>query len=80
MPHVIVKLAAGRSEAEKFSLAEEITRAVTRTLDYGPDAVSVSIEDVAPEGWAEHVFIPDIIDKADTLYKKPGYNLSDLQS
>jgi len=80
MPHVIVKLAAGRSEPEKFALTEEITRAVTRTLGYGSDAVSVSIEDVAPKDWAGHVFIPDITDKADTLYKKPGYKLSDLQS
>jgi len=80
MPHVIVKLAAGRSEAEKFALAEEITRAVTEMLGYGPDAVSVSVEDVAPEDWVEHVFTPDITDKADTLYKEPGYKLSDLQS
>ncbi|MBB3387111.1 MULTISPECIES: tautomerase family protein [unclassified Rhizobium] len=80
MPHVIVKLAAGRSEAKKFGLAEEITRAVTQTLCYGPDAVSVSIEDVAPKDWARHVFTPDITDKADTLYKKPSYKLSDLQS
>ena len=36
MPHVIVKMYAGRSEAEKFALTEEITRAVTKTLGYGP--------------------------------------------
>jgi len=80
MPHVIVKSAAGRSEAEKFAVAEEITRAVTQTLGYGPDAVSVSIADVAPKDWAGHVFTPDITDRAETLYKKPGYKLSDLQS
>ncbi|AYM65661.1 tautomerase family protein [Agrobacterium fabrum] len=80
MPHVIVKMYAGRSEAEKSALAEEITRAVTKTLGYGPDAISVGIEDVAPKNWAGYVFIPDITGKADTLYKKPGYKLSDLQS
>lgn len=36
MPHVIVKMYAGRSEAEKSALTEEITRAVTKTLGYGP--------------------------------------------
>jgi 4-oxalocrotonate tautomerase family enzyme len=50
MPHVIVKIYAGRAEAQKQALADEITQAVIKTLGYGDDAVSVSIEDVAPEG------------------------------
>jgi 4-oxalocrotonate tautomerase len=49
MPHVIVKMYAGRAESQKRALAEEITRAVSKTLGYGDDAVSVSIEDVAPK-------------------------------
>ncbi len=36
-------------------------------------AVSVSIEDVDPEHWNEKVFEPDIRARAETLYKKPGY-------
>ena len=48
MPHVIVKMYAGRAEFQKEALAEEIIRAVTRTLGNGDDDVSVSIEDVAP--------------------------------
>jgi 4-oxalocrotonate tautomerase len=74
MPHVIVKMYAGRAEAQKRALAEEITRAVSKTLGYGDDAVSVSIEDVAPKDWAEKVYRPDIADKPEQLYKKPGYN------
>jgi 4-oxalocrotonate tautomerase len=74
MPHVIVKMYAGRAEAQKRALAEEITRAVTKTLGYGDDAVSVSIEDVAPKDWAEKVYRTNIADKPDQLYKKPGYN------
>ena len=73
MPHVIVKMYAGRAEAQKRALAEEITRAVTKTLGYGDDAVSVSIEDVAPKDWTEKVYRPDIADKPGQLYKKPGY-------
>lgn len=80
MPHVIVKMYAGRSEAEKYALAKEITCAVTKTLGYGPGAVSVGIEEVAPKDWAGHVFIPDITGKAGTLYQEPGYKLSDLES
>ena len=48
--------------------------AVSKTLGYGDDAVSVSIEDAAPKDWAEKVYRPDITDKPEQLYKKPGYN------
>jgi len=74
MPHVIVKMYAGRAESQKKALAGEVTRTVTKTLGTGDDAVSVSIEDVAPKDWAEKVYKPDIADKPDQLYKKPGYN------
>jgi 4-oxalocrotonate tautomerase len=74
MPHVIVKMYAGRAEEQKKALAAEITKAVKQTLGYGDDAVSVSIEDVAPKDWAEQVYRPDIVDKPWQLYKKPGYS------
>ena len=75
MPRVIVKMYAGQAESQKTALAEEITRAVRKTLGYGDDAVSVSIEDVAPKDWAEKVYRPDITDKPEQLYKKPGYTM-----
>lgn len=74
MPHVIVKMYAGRPKAQKQALADEITQAVTKTLGYGADAVSVSIEDVAPKDWAEKVYRPDIVEKPEQLFKKPGYD------
>ena len=80
MPHVIVRMYAGRQEAEKKALAEAITEAVTKTLGYGADSVSVGIEDVLPHNWADHVYRPDILDKPSTLYKKPGYALAHIKS
>jgi 4-oxalocrotonate tautomerase len=74
MPHVIVKLYAGRSEPQKAKLAKEITRTVIDTLGFGEESVSVSIEDVDPTDWPEQVYKPDILDKPAQLYKKPGYN------
>jgi len=75
MPHVIVKLAAGRSERQKVRIAEEVTKAILATTGNDADAVSVSIEDVQPSDWAETVYRPDILGKPGTLYKKPGYTL-----
>ncbi|WP_407178540.1 tautomerase family protein [Bradyrhizobium sp. STM 3562] len=74
MPHVIVKLYSGKSERQKQMLAQAITDAVTKTLNYGEESVSVGIEDVEPKDWTERVYGPDIIGKPDTIYKKPGYD------
>ena len=35
--------------------------------------MSVSIEDIQPDRWMPDVYQPDIADRWDTLYKKPGY-------
>ena len=74
MPHVIVKLYSGRSERDKTRLAAEVTKAVTAALKYGDESVSVGIEDVEPKDWARAVYKPDILDKRETIYKKPGYD------
>jgi 4-oxalocrotonate tautomerase len=47
-------------------------------LNYGEESVSVAMEEVAPEDWAEQVYKPDIVNKPDQIYKKPGYDLSEL--
>ena len=78
MPHVIVKLWPGKSEQQKARLAEAITRDVMDVLGYGEESVSVAMEEVKAEEWAEKVYKPDIMNKLDQLYKKPGYDLSEL--
>ena len=75
MPHVIVKLWPGQSESQKRRLAEAITKDIATVLNYGDESVSVALEEVTPAEWAEKVYRPDIIDKAATLYKKPGYTM-----
>jgi len=75
MPHVIVKLWPGQSEQQKRRLAEAITRDVATVLDYGDESVSVALEEVTPAEWAEKVYRPNIVDKAATLYKTPGYTM-----
>jgi 4-oxalocrotonate tautomerase len=74
MPHVIVKMHAGRTEEQKTRLAQEVTRAVISALGASEDSVSVAVEDVKPADWLEAVYKPDILGKAGTIYKKPGYD------
>ena len=78
MPHVIVKLWPGKSEQQKIRLAERITKDVMEILHYGEESVSVAMEEVKPEDWLEKVYKPDIQNKWDKLYKKPGYDVNEL--
>jgi 4-oxalocrotonate tautomerase len=75
MPHVIVKLWPGKSEPQKIRLAEEIVKDVMNVLNYGEESVSVAIEEVEPQHWAEKVYKPDILNNSEKLYKKPGYTM-----
>jgi 4-oxalocrotonate tautomerase len=78
MPHVIVKLWPAKSEQQKARLAKAITKDVMNVLNYGDESVSVAMEEVEPRDRAEKVYKPDIVNKPDQLYKKPGYGLSEL--
>ena len=74
MPHIIVKLHSGRSEAQKAAIAEAVAQAVMASAGCAERAVSVAIEDVAPADWAERVYVPDIVEQPDRIYKRPGYD------
>jgi len=78
MPHVVVKLWPGKSEQQKTRLAEAITKDVTDILHYGEESVSVAMEEVKSQDWVEKVYKPDVKGKWKKLYKKPGYDESDL--
>ena len=73
MPHVVVKIATGRTEEQKKRLAEAITRDLIDIAGASDDAVSVAIEETPMKDWAEKVYRPEIAPVLDKLYKKPGY-------
>ncbi len=75
MPHVIVKLWPGRTEARKQELAEAVIKEVMQILDYGEASVSVSFEEIDPARWRDEVYLPDIVGHPNRLYKKPGYTM-----
>lgn len=73
MPHVVVKMYAGRSEAQKVKIAEALTKALMEADGCAERSVSVAIEDVQPAEWGRAVYDKEIGPKLDSLYKKPGY-------
>ena len=75
MPHVSVKMYPGRSEKEKAELAEAIAQDVMDIIGAGRSSISVAIEDISPQEWKEKVYDPEIIEKSDKLYIKPGYSM-----
>ncbi len=75
MPHIIVKLWPGKTDQQKALLADKITKDVMDVFDYGQESVSVGFEEITPKNWKEKVYKPDIRDKWDRLYKKPGYKM-----
>jgi len=75
MPHIIVKLYPGRSDEQKARLAKEIVKDVVAIAGCGEESVSVAIVEIRPEDWAEKVYGPDIANKPEDLYKKPGYTM-----
>jgi 4-oxalocrotonate tautomerase len=74
MPHVIVKMYPGRTVEQKNKLAQAIADSVVKIAKCEGKSVSVAMEEIAPEKWAETVYRPDILDKKETLVIKPGYN------
>jgi len=78
MPHVIVKLWPGKSERQKTRLAEAITNSITEILHYGEESVSVAMEEINPHEWVEKVYKTEIKNNLKKLYKKPGYDETDL--
>ena len=73
MPHVVVKMYAGLSEAEKARIAEALVQAMMTAAGSTEASLSVAIEDVAPADWVERVYKPEILGRAETLVKQPGY-------
>jgi 4-oxalocrotonate tautomerase len=73
MPHVVVKLYAGKTERQKAELTDKIADAVRTTLGSSDASISVGIEEFDPKDWKDKVFTPDIEGKAQTLTRKPGY-------
>ena len=75
MPHISVKMYPGRSDKQKAELAEAIVQDVMDIVGAGRSSISVAIEEIPPQEWRAKVYQPEIIEKSDNLYVKPGYSM-----
>jgi len=73
MPHVVVKMLAGRTVEQKQRLAVEVTKAVMIALGAAESSISVAIEDINASDWADKVYTPEILGNQARIFKKPGY-------
>lgn len=74
MPHVIIKLYPGRTDSKKEELAKNIVKNVSSITKCKESSVSVVIEEVEEQDWAESVYKPDILENKENLIIEPGYN------
>jgi len=74
MPHVIIKMHPGRTDEQKKKLVAAIVKDITTIAVCEEKSLSIAIEEISPDEWAEKVYKPDILQKEKTLVKKPGYN------
>lgn len=76
MPHIVVKMFPGRTADQKTELAEALAKTMMATLGVPESACSVAVEDVEKSEWMSAVAYPDIKGRADTIFKKPGYDIA----
>ena len=75
MPHVRIQIFPGKTETQKQQLAEAIVQDFIQLFDYDEEAVSVAIAEIDPDAWKEKVYQEEILNKQETVYKKPGYTM-----
>lgn len=66
MPYIAVKMWP-KDEAQRKALAENISKAVQESIGCPPQAVTVSIEEIAQDKWQETVG-PELEAKKDKMY------------
>lgn len=73
MPHIVVKWFKGRTKEQTQEFVDEMVKKAVELTGRGADHFSVAVEEYDPQEWEEKVYNPEIVEKLDTVYKKPGY-------
>ena len=77
MPYIRIK-AYPKDEATKKKVVEAINKAFVDNWGCAPEAISISIEEIAPEDWVEKVEKAEIIPNADKMLILNGKKKYDI--
>lgn len=78
MPNISIKMLAGRTQAQKEKLANDLVEVLSRDLGADKHWITCTIEDYDAQEW-QNVFKTEIADKpAEVVFKKPEYDPADL--
>jgi indigoidine synthase len=76
VPHVNIKhFPVSLSEQQEAALVAEVTAAITRAMSCDEGVISIALEPVPQESWDEHVYVPEIVNRAHLLRKQPSYGV-----
>lgn len=76
MPHVDIKcFPRDLNDEQKTALATDIAEVIIRHLNSKPGSISVALNEVNPEEWKTQVWDTEIAPQADTLIRKPEYEM-----
>ena len=67
MPYIAIK-SYPKDEATKQAVVEKINRIFLEEWGCPPQAITISVEEIAPEQWQEQVVKPEIEPKLDRMF------------
>lgn len=73
MPHVNIKHFPSLTNEQHAALSQSITDAISRIIGCDKGVISIAVEPVEANIWNEKVYVPEIINRQETLIKKPDY-------
>ncbi len=77
MPHIGIKMLAGRTQEQKEKLAAALVKTLTKELGCSEHYVTCTIEDYDARQW-QKVFAEEVTQKQDKVFKKAEYDPKDL--
>ena len=74
MPHISIKhLPAPLTDEQTTALVDAVSDAVRTAFAVPDDVISIAVEAVPKDEWHEAVYLPEIVNRAGLLRKKPNY-------
>ncbi|MEW2166597.1 hypothetical protein AB0912_26900 [Streptomyces sp. NPDC007084] len=75
VPHLSVRHWPREFTAEaRNELVAELTSVITRVFEVEEGSVSISVEPVAIDRWHDDVHVPELVERAHLLWKRPHYS------